>query len=78
MKKWIFLMISLLAIESVFSQETQENLKFTQEKVNEYTYELGNGILFNFDDSMHVFQMGGIIQPRFFAFKCRRFNNIAA
>jgi hypothetical protein len=65
MNKWIVLMVSLITTGYVYSQESQENIDVTLEKVNEYTYELGNGILFNFDDSTHIFQIGGMIQPRF-------------
>jgi len=35
------------------------------EKNNSYKYQLGSGIEFNFDDSTHIFKIGGMAQSRF-------------
>ena len=35
------------------------------EKNNSYKYQLGSGVEFNFDDSTHIFKIGGWLQSRF-------------
>ena len=35
------------------------------EKNNSYKYQLGSGVEFNFDDSTHIFKIGGMAQSRF-------------
>ena len=61
-----FLTFLVFIIAQYVGQETQELSASTFEKNNQYTYSLGNGILFNFDDSTHLFKIGGMAQPRFF------------
>ncbi|MBM77339.1 MAG: hypothetical protein CL846_02550 [Crocinitomicaceae bacterium] len=63
--KYTLFLISLLFFNYLYSQETQEFTNSTFEKNNEYSYSLGNGILFNFDDSTHLFKIGGMAQPSF-------------
>ena len=60
-----FLTLLVFIITQYVGQETQELSASTFEKNNQYTYSLGNGILFNFDDSTHLFKIGGMAQPRF-------------
>ena len=59
------LTLLVFIIAQYVGQETQEFSASTFEKNNQYSYNLGNGILFNFDDSTHLFKIGGMAQPRF-------------
>ena len=59
------LILLVFIIAQCFGQETQEFSASTFEKNNQYSYSLGNGILFNFDDSTYLFKIGGMAQPRF-------------
>ena len=66
MKKNIFITLSLLFTFSSFvCQESQEMSNTSFEKVNKANYGLGSGVSLNFDDSTHIFNIGGMVQPRF-------------
>ena len=66
MKKTIvaFFLTSLFSL-NFFSQEAQFMNESSYEKNNSYKYQLGSGIEFNFDDSTHIFKIGGMAQSRF-------------
>jgi hypothetical protein len=64
-KRYFSLLTALVLIGQYFGQEAQEFSSSTFEKNNQYSYSLGNGILFNFEDSTHLFKIGGMAQPRF-------------
>ena len=66
MKKNIFIILTLLFTFSSFvCQESQEMTNTSFEKVNKTNYGLGSGVSLNFDDSTHIFNIGGMVQPRF-------------
>ena len=66
MKKIIFITLTLLFTFSSFvCQESQEMTNTSFEKVNKANYGLGSGVSLNFDDSTHIFNIGGMVQPRF-------------
>ena len=66
MKKNIFIILTLLFTFSSFvCQESQEMTNTSFEKVNKANYGLGSGVSLNFDDSTHIFNIGGMVQPRF-------------
>ena len=66
MKKTIvaFFLTFLFSL-NFFSQEAQFMNESSYEKNNSYKYQLGSGIEFNFDDSTHIFKIGGMAQSRF-------------
>ena len=47
------------------SQEAQLINESSYEKNNSFKYQLGSGVQFNFDDSTHIFKIGGMAQSRF-------------
>ncbi len=65
MKKIISIISLFAIITTVHAQESNQDISASFDKNNDYTYNLGSGILFNFDDSTHMFQIGGMSQPRF-------------
>lgn len=66
MKKNIFTFLVLLfSFNSLISQESEEFSRASFESVNKATYSLGTGVVLNFDDSTHLFTIGGMVQPRF-------------
>ena len=65
MKKIISIISLYAIITTVHAQESNQDISASFDKNNDYTYNLGSGILFNFDDSTHMFQIGGMSQPRF-------------
>tara|TARA_B110000037_G_scaffold246_1_gene247 strand:+ start:420 stop:1697 length:1278 start_codon:yes stop_codon:yes gene_type:complete len=65
MKKIISIISLFAIITTVYAQESNQDISASFDKNNDYTYNLGSGILFNFDDSTHMFQIGGMSQPRF-------------
>ena len=66
MKKTIvaFFLSSLFSLNFI-SQEAQFINESSYEKNNSYKYQLGSGVEFNFDDSTHIFKIGGMAQSRF-------------
>ena len=66
MKKTIvaFFLSSLFSLNFI-SQEAQFLNESSYEKNNSYKYQLGSGVEFNFDDSTHIFKIGGMAQSRF-------------
>ncbi|MEK9619835.1 MAG: hypothetical protein VW078_07050, partial [Flavobacteriales bacterium] len=66
MKKTIlaFFLTSLFSL-NFFCQEAQLMNESSYEKNNSYKYQLGSGVEFNFDDSTHIFKIGGMAQSRF-------------
>lgn len=66
MKKIIVLLIlTFLFSLNFLSQEAQLENESSYENSNSYKYQLGSGVVFNFDDSTHVFKIGGMAQSRF-------------
>ena len=65
MKKIISIISLYAIITTVHAQESNQDISASFDKNNDDTYNLGSGILFNFDDSTHMFQIGGMSQPRF-------------
>jgi hypothetical protein len=66
MKKIIVLLIlTFLFSLNFLSQEAQLENESSYENSNSYKYQLGSGIVFSFDDSTHVFKIGGMAQSRF-------------
>ena len=62
--------IVALFLTSLFSlnficQEAKLMNESSYEKNNSYKYQLGSGVEFNFDDSSHIFKIGGMAQSRF-------------
>ena len=66
MKKTIvaFFLTFLFSL-NFLSQEAQFMNESSYEKNNSYKYQLGSGVEFNFDDSTHIFKIGGMAQSRF-------------
>ena len=66
MKKTIltFFLTSLFSLNFI-CQEAQLMNESSYEKNNSYKYQLGSGVEFNFDDSTHIFKIGGMAQSRF-------------
>ncbi len=73
-KSYFSLITFLVIVTQSFGQESQEFSASTFENNNQYSYSLGSGILFNFDDSSHLFKIGGMAQPRFLY---KKFDDIA-
>ena len=65
MKKIISIISLFAIILTINAQESNQNISASFDKNNDYTYNLGSGIEFNFDDSTHLFQIGGMSQPRY-------------
>ena len=59
-----FFLTSLFSLNFI-SQEAQLINESSYEKNNSYKYQLGSGLEFNFDDSTHIFKIGGMAQSRF-------------
>ena len=65
MKKIIVVILTSLFSLNFLSQEAQFINENSYEKNNSYKYQLGSGVEFNFDDSTHIFKIGGMAQSRF-------------
>jgi hypothetical protein len=66
MKKTIIaFFLTFLFSLNFLSQEAQFMNESSYEKNNSYKYQLGSGVEFNFDDSTHIFKIGGMAQSRF-------------
>ena len=59
-----FFLTCLLSL-NLSSQEVQLINESSYDKNNSYKYQLGSGLVFNFDDSTHVFKIGGMVQSRY-------------
>ena len=65
MKKIIVVILTSLFSLNFLSQEAQFVNENSYEKNNSYKYQLGSGVELNFDDSTHIFKIGGMAQSRF-------------
>ena len=57
--------LQLIFISTMIPQVSMDMNDANYEKNNEYAYSLGKGISFNFDDTSHVFRIGGMTQFRY-------------
>ena len=57
----VFFLTYLFSLNFI-AQEAQFMNESSYEKNNSYKYQLGSGIEFNFDDSTHIFKIGGMAQ----------------
>ena len=61
MKKIISIILLFAIISIINAQESNQNILASFDKNNDYTYNLGSGIEFNFDDSTHLFHVKNLI-----------------
>ena len=65
MRKIIYAVLINISFSTfLYGQISMDINDANYEKNNDYAYSMGNGISFNFDDSVHVFRIGGMAQFR--------------
>ena len=64
-KIFLTLLLSISLVCSTLAQISLDINDASYEKSNDYVYTLGEGISFNFDDSVHIFRIGGMAQFRY-------------
>ena len=64
-KIFLTILLNISFVCSILAQISLDINDASYEKSNDYVYTLGEGISFNFDDSVHIFRIGGMAQFRY-------------